>query len=340
MAISVLHYTEFKDRLERSGIGTSVNHQRKAISRDTDIDMKSSFEVSNYLNPPDVDILHTNFVGPKTLSVIQRMKGRVPIISHAHITSEDFGDSFRFSNRIQPITRRYLKKFYSLSDLILCPSEYTKNVIEKYNTGTDIQVITNGVDIESLEGYKSMRSKYRNRYNLSNTTVFTLGNVFERKGLSTFIKTAKKLPDYDFVWFGPYDTGPQASKMVKKHINNPPNNVTFSGWIEDKRGAFAAGDIYFFPTKEENQGIATLESMACGIPVVLNDIPVFREHYEHNTDCLISSSVEGFTENIRLIEEDDELSERLGKNAKSTAKEHSLDKVSTRIEDIYENMIE
>jgi glycosyltransferase involved in cell wall biosynthesis len=310
------------------------------ITENTEIEMKSSFEVSNYLNPPDVDILHTNFVGPKTLSVIQRMKGRVPIISHAHITSEDFGDSFRFSNRIQPITRRYLKKFYSLSDLILCPSEYTKNVIEKYNTGTDIQVITNGVDIESLEGYKSMRSKYRNRYNLSNTTVFTLGNVFERKGLSTFIKTAKKLPDYDFVWFGPYDTGPQASKMVKKHINNPPNNVTFSGWIEDKRGAFAAGDIYFFPTKEENQGIATLESMACGIPVVLNDIPVFREHYEHNTDCLISSSVEGFTENIRLIEEDDELSERLGKNAKSTAKEHSLDKVSTRIEDIYENMIE
>lgn len=337
MTLRVLHYTELKDRLDRSGIGTSVDHQRRALSENDEIELVYDFDAYDYFNPPNVDILHTNFVGPKTLSIMTRLD--VPIASHAHVTSEDFGESFRFSSEIQPITGKYLKTFYRQSDVLICPSNYTKKVVEEYNTGNNIEVVTNGVDIESLSGYQSLREEYRNKYNLMKTVVFTLGNVFERKGLSTFIETAKMLPEFEFVWFGPYDSGPQASKEVRKYVQNPPENVTFTGWIEDKRGAFAAGDIYFFPTKEENQGIATLEAMSCGIPVVLNDIPVFREYYENEYDCIISSSVDEFAQNIKRIDEEDNLARRIGQNAQSTAQEHSLQRVSDRLKSIYKNLV-
>lgn len=336
MTLKVLHYTEFKRRLDRSGIGTSIDYQRKSLSGDNEIELVYDFDIYDYISPPNIDILHTNFVGPKTLSIMTRLD--VPVVSHTHVTSEDFGESFRLSSEIQPITRKYLKTFYRQSDVLICPSNYTKKIMEDYNTGNDRVVVTNGVDIESLSGYRSLREEYRNKYNLEGTVVFTLGNVFERKGLSNFINTAKMQPDLEFVWFGPYDIGPQASKKVRKYVQKPPENVTFTGWIEDKRGAFAAGDIYFFPTKEENQGIATLEAMSCGIPAVLNDIPVFREYYEDEYDCIISSEDE-FAQDIRRIDEDDDLAQKIGQNATSTAQEHSLDRVSKGLKSVYKDLI-
>jgi glycosyltransferase involved in cell wall biosynthesis len=168
--------------------------------------------------------------------------------------------------------------------------------------------------------------------------LFAVGNVFERKGLTTFCELARET-DYDFAWFGPYDTGPHASPTVKRWVENPPENVTFTGWVDDKRGAFAAGDVYLFPTKNENQGIAVLEAMACGKACVLRDIPVFDEFYTDGHDCLKRDSREGFREALRRLDDDPDLRQRLGENARRTAEAHSLDRVGERLVAAYEDVI-
>ena len=348
----VLNYLELEGQLDRSGIGTAVDQQRAALARtDADIDVVTDpwhdghpgWAIGGKLAFDDpvfreYDLAHCNMIGPGSVAVARHAdRNDIPLILHAHVTREDFRDSFRGANLVAPALGEYLKWFYSKADLVLCPSEYTRDVLESYPVDAPIRPITNGVDIDALAGFEETRESYRERYDLDGMVVFAVGNVFERKGLTTFCELAQRT-DYDFAWFGPYDDGPQASKTVKRWVNDPPENVTFTGWIEDIRGAFGAGDVYLFPTKAENQGIAVLEAMACGKAVVLSDIPVFREYYEDGHDCLICADESEFRDALDRLADDPDLRERLGENARETAREHGLDRVADRLVRTYEEL--
>nr|WP_254282992.1 glycosyltransferase family 4 protein [Halomicroarcula limicola] len=348
--VRVLNYLELADRLERSGIATSVDHQRRALA-DTDVSVLTTPWADGHpawalggnlaFDDPifrEYDVAHCNMIGPGSVAVARHAnRNDVPLVLHAHVTREDFAGSFRGSNLVAPALGEYLEWFYSRADLVLCPSEYTKGVLESYPVDAPIRSVTNGVDTEPLTGFESFREEYRERYDLSGMTVFAVGSVFERKGLTTFCELARRT-DYDFAWFGTYDDGPQGSKTVKRWTSDPPENVTFTGWVEDIRGAYGAGDVFLFPSKVENQGIVVLEAMACGKAVVLSDIPVFREYYENGHDCLICEDEAEFEAALERLEADPELRERLGENAQRTAREHGLDRVGEELVAAYEDV--
>ena len=342
----VLHYLEFEDRLRRSGIGTSLRHQRTALA-ESDVELiESPWSGSNPVSAAisgiaddsafeEYEIAHCHLFGPGTIAVAKHAKrNEIPLVVHAHITREDFADSFRGSRAIGPALERYLRWFYSQADLVLCPSEYTRSVLKSYPVSSPIRTMTNGVDLESLAGHEALRGAYRQRFDLDGVVVFAVGNVFERKGVDTFCRLAEQR-DQQFVWFGPYDTGPHASKTVRRLTGNPPANVTFTGWIDDIRGAYGAGDIYLFPTRVENQGIAVLEAMACGAAVVLRDIPVFEELYTHGEDCLKCNTLSEFEGALNRLTADPDLRRRLGESARATAREHGLDRVRNELREVY-----
>jgi len=348
--VRVLNYLELEDRLDRSGIGTATMHQRKALA-DAPVTVLTSpwrggslpGAVGGRLRGEplfaDYDVAHCNVIGPGSVAVARHAKRRdIPLVLHSHVTAEDFGESFRYSSEVAPLLRRYLRRFYSQADLVLCPSEYTRSNLESYPVDAPIRTVTNGVDAGRLEGFEDLREEHRGRYDLSGMVVFAVGNVFERKGLTTFCELAQGT-DYDFAWFGTYDDGPHGSEAVRTWTSDPPENVTFTGWVEDVRGPYGAGDVFLLPSKVENQGIVVLEAMACGKAVVLSDIPVFREYYEDGYDCLICSDEAEFRGALERLEADPDLRERLGENARETAREHGLDRVGNRLVEVYEALL-
>ncbi|MFB6353709.1 MAG: glycosyltransferase family 4 protein [Halobacteriales archaeon] len=343
----VLNYLELEG-LVRGGIVTATRQQRRALA-DTGVEVVTSpWRAGDPVRSlgralggrvfADYDVAHVNLVGPGSVAVARHARRHdVPLVLHAHVTAEDFAESFRFSTRLAPALRPYLRWFYSRADRVLCPSEYTKRTVEAYPVDAPVEVVSNGVDLASLEGFSALREPYRARYDLDGLVAFAVGEVFERKGLSTFCELARRT-DLEFAWFGPYDTGPLASPTVRRWVRNPPPNVTFTGHVPDKRGMFAAGDVFCFPAKVENQGIAVLEAMACGKPAVLSDIPVFREYYEDGVDCLLCDGVEAFRDALDRLADDPGLREELGANARETAEAHGLDRVGERLVDVYEGL--
>jgi len=350
----VLNHLELESQLHRSGMGTAADQQRKALARaDANVDVVTSpwrdgnpldaafanlaFEES-FFEP--YDVAHLNMAGPVSLALARHAKANdVPLVLHTHVTAEDFRDSFRFSNAIAPALKAYLKRFYSQADLVLCPSEYTKGVLEDYPVHAPIQPISNGIDVDSLAGHERFRADTRDRFNLDDTVVFAVGNVFERKGLTTFCELAQAT-DHEFAWFGHYDDGPQASKTTRKWTENPPENVTFTGWVEDKRMAFGAGDVFCFPAKVENQGLVVLEAMSCGKACVLRDIPVFREYFTDGHDAILCSEFDEFVDALDRLDTDPDLRERLGENARETVHEHSLDRIGNELVDAYRRVLD
>ncbi|QLG61841.1 glycosyltransferase family 4 protein [Halorarum salinum] len=354
--MKVLDYLELESRLARAGIGTAHDQQVEALRRAAESGAAVEVVETPWAGEDaldglysaargrglfrEYDLAHCNLIGPGSVAVARHARRNgVPLVLHCHVTSEDFRESFRGSNAVAPALRRYLRWFYSQADLVLTPSEYTKRQLSAYPVGAPIRALSNGVDLDSVADHADHREQYRERYDLDGVVAFAVGNVFERKGLTDFCEVAERV-DLEFAWFGTYDTGPQASPTVTRRVENPPENVTFTGWVEDKPGMFGAGDVFFFPTKEENQGIVVLEAMACGKAVVLRDIPVFREYFEDGHDCLLCSGRDEFVAALERLAADPDLRERLGENARETAGRHGLDRVGEELVATYRDLLE
>ena len=326
--MKVSHYFEWEEYIT-GGHAQSVRNQRKIMER-------AGIE---YTTEPDLtaDLLHLNNMGPKSVVYARRARKKdVPVIIHAHQTAADFEESFAFSNILAKPLRPYLEFAYGLGDHLICPSEHNRSVIEEY-TDTPTTVISNGFDPEKLAGYEALREEYLDRYDLDPPVVFTVGHVIPRKGLEAFVETARELPDLDFVWFGYLNpTGKTVDRVLRSRetqrlVESAPENVTFTGYVEDIRGAYAAGDIFFFPTKNENEGMALLEAMAVGKPPVVSDIPTF-EWLEDGRHCL--KATEDFATPIAELR-DPERRREIGDRAKEKSSAFTLDRIGTELVALY-----
>lgn len=322
----IAHYCEFEDRI-KGGISVSVNQQRSMLTH-RDIE---------YVTRPrmDVDIVHLNVMGPRSIATAYRARRHgIPVIVHTHVTAEDFRDSLLLSNTVSKPLKPYLGYAYGLGDHLICPSQYTADIIDAY-TDTPRSVISNGVNMEKLEGYESLREEYLDRFNLTPPVVFMVGHVFKRKGLATFVEAARELPTMDFVWFGPIDRHLK-DRSTKKLIDRSPDNCRFTGFIEDIRGAYAAGDIFFFPTYEENEGMTLLEAMATEKAILVRDIETF-EWLDDGTHCLKASG--DFSRKLERLQ-DTEMREELGSQAGELSNRFELTKIARKLEQCYEAVLQ
>jgi glycosyltransferase involved in cell wall biosynthesis len=331
----VSHYFEWEGAIT-GGHAQSVENQRGILDR----------HGIAYTTAPDLsaDLLHLNNLGPRSLYYAERARRRgVPVLVHAHQTAEDFRESFALSNVLATPLRPYLSYAYGRADHLICPSAHNAAVIAGY-CDTPRTVVSNGFDPEKLAGHDdpALRAEYLDRYDLEPPVVFMVGHVIERKGLSAFVETARAMPDLDFAWFGYLNPGGGTvdrvlrSRTTTKLVNSAPDNCTFTGYVEDVRGAFAAGDVLFWPSKNENEGMALLEAMACGKPVVLRDIPTY-EWLDDGTHCL--KAEEAFAEPLARVTGDPDLRERLGANAAAKSQEFTVGAVGDDLVAVYERLV-
>lgn len=289
--------------------------------------------VTDPKQPHDILHLYVPFLRSRYLAGMCRRKNR-PLVTHIHMTAEDFRNSFVGSNLIAPFFRLWLESFYKKGDVILTPTEYTRKLAAKnYNLPIDkIISVSNGINFKEFSPDEAIREKYRDRFKMDGVSVFSLGWVFPRKGIYTFIDTAEKFPKTQFFWFG--QRAPKGLTHLPRPID-PPANAKFPGRIDDARGAMNAGDIFFFPSFEENQGIVVLEAAAAGRAILLRDIPVFEGWMIHGKNCLKAKTDEEFREYLDQLISDEKLRDRLGFAARQTAKEHDLKNVGEKLKRIY-----
>ena len=67
------------------------------------------------------------------------------------------------------------------------------------------------------------------------------------------------------------------------------DDVVLLGTVPDTElpGWYAAADVLAFPSTKEGWGLAVLEAMSAGLPVVASDLPVFREYLRPGQDALM-----------------------------------------------------
>ena len=287
----------------------------------------------------EADVVHVNGVSIGGMVLAKQLKGKKPLVVTAHTTAEDFAESFLLSSKIKPITRIFLKEYYSLFDVIVVPSLYSKRLLESYDIGKPIVPVSNGIETEKYRRVERLRKEFRESEGIYERFFVSVGVVLKRKGVEDFYLTAKLLPQYRFYWFGAILRNLIEGEQIRQIIKSPPSNMRFYGIIEDVRVAYSAADIFLFPSKEENQGLAVLEAMAAGLPVIIRDHPVFEEFRDGETCMKAKDSLE-FVLKSKQLAEDEELASRIGKAAQAYVERHHLSRVGQRLKNLYEALLE
>lgn len=333
--MKICHYTDVDlsriHPIVGGGAETSITHQRKAFDR----------QGIEYTTDPsdDYDILHLNLLGlPSIYHLLKARRKGKKVVIHVHWTAENFKDSFRGSNLAAPLVDRYLRFAYSRADLLIAVSDYTRRVIESKDLGTPVTVMSNGVDGEALEGYEKFFDEDENSYIREEVHAVNLAAVFERKGVSDYLESSKKLEDMHFTWFGPKNKILTPGK-TKRKIKKAPENLEFPGYVDDKRKGLASGDIFFFPSRSEEEGISLLEAAYCELPLVVRDIPAYEGWLVDGENCLKADNVKELIESLEKLRDSPELRETIGENAKKMAEDRTLDVIGEKLEEAYRKVL-
>ncbi len=328
--MKVLLYFEAENLIKTSGIGRALSHQKQALAS-VGIDYTTDNKCE------DFDILHINTVGPNSMAMVKRArKLEKPVIYHAHTTEEDFRNSFILSNQIAPFLKRRLIDLYGSADLILTPTPYSRSLLLNYGIDVPIKAVSNGIDLTRFTYNEEKIQAYRKYFSLTerDKVVFSVGLYFERKGVLDFFEVAKKLPEYKFIWFG-FTAKYLIPKVIREALKNVPANVILPGYVKGPiiEGAFLAGDLFFFPSYEETEGIVVLEALAGQQNVIVRDIGVYDEWLFDRINCYKGNNNAEFVSLIKNV-----LDERLPATnvaGYATAQSKSIANIGKELKEAY-----
>ena len=209
-----------------------------------------------------------------------------------------------------------------IADLVLVPSEFVALQMAEYRT--KVAVVPYGVDTSIFSGPSRRLDQDFN--------VLFVGQISHRKGISTLLAAARKMPNIRFTMIGP--------RVSPELLHELPSNVSYLGSAihDELPSAMRSASVLVLPSFEDSYGLVTAEAMSAGIPVVVSGNCGSSELISHGQDGLVfpAGSVDEFIAAIELLARDRDLRERMGQAAeeklrKSFTWEQYSDRVISRI---------
>lgn len=210
----------------KSGVGQAILHQREMLRR-------ARIDTADHWCQR-AGAVHINTVLPDSVlaALAAKLMGR-KVIYYGHSTMEDFRRSFRGSDRLAPLFRKWITFCYSLGDVVLTPTEYSRRLLESYGLKPPVYSISNGVDTEFFAPDPTRRASFRRRWGLreGERAVISVGHTIARKGLPEFLELARRMPEARFLWFGWTDPH-LIPQEIRQAMEQAPENVTFAGFVD------------------------------------------------------------------------------------------------------------
>ncbi|MDD4607462.1 MAG: glycosyltransferase [Patescibacteria group bacterium] len=274
------------------------------------------------------NIVHTHlFAGDMWGKVASRLAGIKNIISTEHNIDIDEG-------QIKKKIKRWTYKFTSC---VVAVSQAVKNyTIQTYQVKTEkIQVIYNGIDLNKF-------TFCPREINQRQPIIGTIARLEPQKGqeflIQAFQQVLKKYPQAN-LWIIGYGSLEGKLKKQVADLNLDPA-VKFWGGRMDIIEKLKQLDIFVLASEWEGLGIALIEAMASGLPVIgtrVGGIPELIQDGE--TGLLVKSqSVEELSQAIIKLLDQPELSFKLGQQASQVVKQNfDIQKMVKAYKKIYEN---
>lgn len=271
-------------------------------------------------------ILHTNFISPEGFvgTLIKRKFG-IPHICTIHGSDINIAP---FQNKLDLILTKYTLR--RCDRIIVVSNKLKEKVLSIENKLRNIITIYNGADPEKFRHIPKDTARRMLGIKKQDKMILYIGNLIAIKGVDNLIKAfAKLLEKYDkkesmtLFLIGDGDERGNLTNLAKTLLVE--NKVSFLGakphneiplWLN-------AADFFVLPSLSEGFPLVIPEAMMCGVPIVATNVGGISEAITNkNTGLLIEpDNVDAISEAISLYLKDEQFTQDIVRNAKSSSKE-------------------
>lgn len=249
--------------------------------------------------------------------------------------------------------KKYLKKILGpilirpmldKSAAIVCTARLEAERIERYGAKSKTKVLPLPINPLPIVGN---RKNFRNKFSLSdNDFVFLfLSLLYYKKGLNLLIPAVKKVstryPNIKLIIAGS-DLGGYEKKVragIQKY--KLKDRVIMPGFLsgQDKYDAFAGSDCFVLPSMNENFGIAVVEALSAGLPVLISDnVYIWKEIIEEGGGWVCNYSLESLIDSITYILKSPSDLKNKKENSKRSAQLFSPEKLKASYNQFYQQI--
>ncbi len=190
------------------------------------------------------------------------------------------------------------RQIYPYYDQIYCISEGTKEALGNWipSQKDKCKVIENGTVLPF--------NSFQPRLNKKKLTIVSAGRLHKVKNYETILKGLSLLKDIDFEYriAGLGEKEDSLKELCSKLSLN--KKVNFCGYVENISNFFSEADIFVICSLWEGFGLAAVEAMNTGLPVIASNVPGLKEIVDIPNNCgvLISpDSPEEIAESVRFF---------------------------------------
>jgi glycosyltransferase involved in cell wall biosynthesis len=212
-------------------------------------------------------------------------------------------------------------------DLVLTCSEWSRKQLMARGIPWPVEVNYNGIDeqvFRPAESYTPPSGKFR---------IGFVGRLSEYKGLPALARTAALLgPEFEFHIVGPPEGGHQPPSAPNLFYRGVMNSGQVADFLRDM-------DCFYFPSMSESFGIAAVEAMSTGLPVVASAVGGLPEVIRDGTNgYLVPAGDSGAAaEHILRLRANPELCRTIGEAARATVLERfTVTHTAQRFLDLHE----
>jgi glycosyltransferase involved in cell wall biosynthesis len=170
--------------------------------------------------------------------------------------------------------------------------------------------------------------------------ILSVGELVKRKNHEVIIKAISKL-EYNDIYYVICGKGQLDNELIAlAKLKRIEDRVIFLGFRQDIPELCKVADIYAFPSKREGLGLAGIEGMAAGLPIVssnLNGIVDYSVNGVTGYTCK-PDDVDAFAVAIEKLYLDKDLREKMGKYNVEVSKRFDIDKVDQIMSTIYKEL--
>ncbi len=298
---------------------------------------------------PGIDIVHIHtpymFHTFITASLCDRFS--IPYVLTPHGTLDPYiYNRHRLRKRIAELL--FQDRITRRASAIHFITEEEKALAEPYIHGAPGYVVPIGLSVEEYCGRPSKGILFTRFPELKGKKIILfLGRINFIKGLNivarAFAAVARKREDVHLLIAGPDDDGYGEKVTGWLKEEGVFEMSTFTGMLlgEEKLEAFYGSSVFVLPSYSENFGIAVLEAMACGLPVIVSDkVNLWPEIIEAKAGEVAPCNAEAFSRKILAVLEDDDAARKMGMNGAALVRErYSWPEVAARMIEMYASLV-
>ena len=209
------------------------------------------------------------------------------------------------------------RKLYGKCSILMVPSKKTALELKNEGIVKEKAIIHLGVDADLFSPPKSKSAaKVNIKISPQQLVIGYSGRISEEKDILTlkraFEKTREKFPNAVLLLVGDGTAG-----YVEKIRGQ---GIVITGFVKNVQDYIKAMDVFVLPSLTETTSLATLEAMACSVPVITTPVGRLAEYVQNGSNGYLfrKGDWESLSKKIDILASDPGKRAAMGKNARES----------------------